>query len=160
MSEGAQTAGNVASNRLDRKWNELLQELRVAQTGVQILTGFLLTIPFSARFTDLDETTQRVYLGVLAGAVLATGFLVAPVAFHRSLFYYGERPWLIAAANRTARVGLATLAATICGVVWLVFSVVANDLVASIAAAVAAVFFLLLWGFVPFAGSNRRPMGR
>lgn len=156
MAERANTAREDASNRLDRKWNELLQELRVAQTGVQILTGFLLTIPFSSRFSDMDDLTQRVYLCVLSGAVVATGFLVAPVAFHRSLFYYGERPWLIAAANRTARAGLATLAATICGVVWLVFSVVADDVIASVAASVAAVFFLLLWGLVPITGGHRR----
>ncbi len=134
----------------------MLQELRVAQTGVQILTGFLLTIAFSARFDDLDDTTQIVYLCVLVAAVLATGFLIAPVAFHRSIFYYGERPWLIHAANRCARAGLATLAATICGVVWLVFAVVAGQVLASVATVVSVVFFVALWGLVPLFGGERR----
>ncbi len=143
------------SRRLDRKWNELLQELRVAQTGVQILTGFLLTIPFSSRFEVLDETMRTVYLCVLGGSVVATGFLIAPVAFHRSLFYLGERPWLLAAANRTARAGLATLALTVCGVVWLAFAVVASSVAGIVAAGVALLFFFVLWGLVPLTGGRR-----
>ncbi|WP_147917015.1 DUF6328 family protein [Ruania zhangjianzhongii] len=149
------------SQQLDRKWSELLQELRVAQTGVQILTGFLLTIPFSAQFPDLDPSTRTVYLYVLCGSVLATAFLVAPVAFHRSKFYSGQRPWLLAAANHTARYGLATLAVTIGGVVWLVFSVVESTTTAFIAAGCVLLFFLLLWGLVPLIGrTDRQDAGR
>ena len=144
------------SQQLDRKWSELLQELRVAQTGVQILTGFLLTIPFSSRFPDLDPSIRTVYLYVLCGSVLATAFLVAPVAFHRSTFYSGRRPWLLAAANHTARYKLATLAVTIGGVVWLVFSVVESTTTASIAAGAVLLFFLLLWGLVPLIGRTDR----
>ena len=148
------------SEQLDRKWSELLQELRVAQTGVQILTGFLLTIPFSSRFGDLGSTEQTVYLYVLCGSVLATAFLVAPVAFHRSAFYAGQRPWLLSAANHTARYGLATLAVTICGVVWLVFAVVHQTSTAFIAAAAVLLFFLLLWGLVPLVGRTDRQQER
>ena len=147
------------SQQLDRKWSELLQELRVAQTGVQILTGFLLTIPFSSRFPDLEDSTRTVYLYVLCGSVLATAFLVAPVAFHRSTFYAGERPWLLTAANHTARYGLATLAVTIGGVVWLVFSVVEGTTAAFIAASGVLLFFLLLWGLVPLFGRTDRDQG-
>lgn len=149
-------ARTTESEQLDRKWNEILQELRVAQTGVQILTGFLLTIPFSSVFSDLSSTNRTVYLWVLCGSVLATGLLVAPVAFHRSVFYGGQRPWLLAAANRCARAGLAVLALTICGVIWLVFSVVRDITVASVAAGVALVFFVLLWGLVPAVGRTER----
>lgn len=158
MDEPADSADQPAqgqSRRLDRKWNELLQELRVAQTGVQILTGFLLTIPFSARFGELDETMRTVYLWVLAGAVVATAFLIAPVAFHRSVFYLGERPWLLAAANRTARAGLATLALTICGVVWIAFAAVESTLAGTVAAGVALLFFFVLWGLAPLTGGRR-----
>ena len=151
----ADPAGRGQSQRLDRKWNELLQELRVAQTGVQILTGFLLTIPFSARFGDLDQTMRTVYLCVLAGAVVATAFLIAPVAFHRSVFYLGERPWLLAAANRTSRAGLATLALTICGVVWIAFAVVESTIVGTTAAGVTLLFFFVLWGLAPLSGGRR-----
>ena len=69
--------------RTTRRWNEMLQELRVAQTGVQVLTGFLLTVPFSQRFSDLDPTTEDAYLVTVCSAVLAAGLLIAPVAFHR-----------------------------------------------------------------------------
>ncbi len=109
---------------LTRNWNELLQELRVAQTGVQILTGFLLTVPFSDRFHDLDRVQVATYLAVLCGAVLTTGFVIAPVAFHRVLFRQRMRDWLVEAANHCARAGLVLLAFTSSGVLFLVFDVV------------------------------------
>lgn len=71
---------------LDRNWNELLQELRVAQTGTQIIIGFLLTVPFSSGFPRLEDHQKILYLVVLLGSVVATGLNVAPVAYHR-----GER---------------------------------------------------------------------
>ncbi|MBA2418754.1 MAG: sodium:proton antiporter [Nocardioidaceae bacterium] len=138
------------ADKLDRNWNELLQELRVSQTGVQILTGFLLTVPFTVRFGALDDVQRIVYLVVLSSSVLATAFLVGPVAFHRILFRQGERPWLVHASHWCARAGLITLAATICGVVWLVFSVVAGTTPASIAAGLCAAFFAGLWGALPW----------
>ena len=68
------------SERLTRNLNELLQELRVTQTGVQILTGFLLTLPFSQRFKELDGVQRTSYLAILCGSVIATGLIIAPVA--------------------------------------------------------------------------------
>nr|WP_141003967.1 DUF6328 family protein [Nocardioides humi] len=76
--------------QITRNFNELLQELRVMQTGVQILTGFLLTVPFTERFTELTETQQRIYLGILVAAVLTTLVIVAPVCYHRLLFRRGS----------------------------------------------------------------------
>ena len=116
--------------RLNRNWDELLQELRVAQTGVQILTGFLLTVPFSSRFGDLDRLQVNAYLAVLCGSVLTTGFVIAPVAYHRILFRRREKEWLVTAANRTARIGLLLLAFTSSGVLFLVFDVVVGTLAA------------------------------
>src|ERR1700709_971127 len=107
--------------RLTRNLNELLQELRVTQTGVQILTGFLLTLPFAARFKALDDVQRYSYLGVLAGSVLATGLIIAPGAFHRMLFRRGQRPWLVEDANKAGRPGLAARGLTTSGMVWLVF---------------------------------------
>jgi hypothetical protein len=98
------------AERLTRNLNELLQELRVTQTGIQILTGFLLTLPFSQRFKDLDALQRGTFLAILTGSVIATGLIVAPVAFHRVLFRHGERPWLVKAANRAALAGLVSLA--------------------------------------------------
>jgi Family of unknown function (DUF6328) len=135
--------------RLTRNLNELLQELRVTQTGVQILTGFLLTLPFSQRFSTLDDTQKTAYLAVLCGSVIATGLIIAPVAFHRMLFRHGQRKWLVTAANRAARAGLVSLALTTSGVVWLVFDLVAGRTLASVAGAISLVFFALLWAVYP-----------
>jgi hypothetical protein len=135
--------------KLTRNWNELLQELRVAQTGVQILTGFLLTVPFSDRFHDLDRVQVATYLSVLCGAVLTTGFVIAPVAFHRVLFRQRMRDWLVAAANQCARAGLVLLAFTSSGVLFLVFDVVSGRTPAIIAVTTALAFFALLWAVIP-----------
>ena len=135
--------------RLTRNWNELLQELRVAQTGVQILTGFLLTVPFSQRFAQLTDLQVTTYLIVLCGAVLTTGFVIAPVAFHRILFRQRMRAWLVHAANQSARGGLVLLAATVSGLLFLIFDVVHGLTPALVALGAALVFFVTLWGVIP-----------
>jgi hypothetical protein len=151
---------------LDRNWTELLQELRVAQTGAQILTGFLLTLPFTSVFPKLSDGQQRLYLVVLIGSVVATGLNVAPVAYHRILFRRRKRRWLVAAANVVARVALVMLALDSAGVVLLVFDVVVGRVAAVIAAGAVLLFLVLLWGAVPFAerfsgpGSGRQQAGR
>jgi hypothetical protein len=148
------------SERLTRNLNELLQELRVTQTGVQILTGFLLTLPFSRRFPTLDGVQKGAYLAILCGSVLATGLIIAPVAFHRVLFRHGQRPWLVQAANRAARAGLVSLSLTTSGVVWLVFDLVIDRTTASIAAFVSLVFFATVWAVIPMrAPRSEEPTG-
>ena len=139
--------------RLNRNLDELLQELRVTQTGVQILTGFLLTLPFTTRFAKLDDVQRYAYLGVLCGSVIATGLIIAPVAFHRVLFRRGQRRWLVMNANRAARVGLLSLALTTSGVVWLVFDLVTDRTVAGVAGVVSLLFFGLLWAAYPLLSS-------
>jgi hypothetical protein len=142
-------------DRLTRNWNELLQELRVAQTGVQILTGFLLTVPFSSRFTDLSDRQVTVYLVVLSGSVLTTVLVTAPVAFHRILFRRRERSWLVEAANVTSRLGLASMALTSSGVLFLVFDVVVGLTAAAVAMAAALACFVGLWAVVPWWSRRR-----
>jgi hypothetical protein len=144
---GAENEGE--KERLTRNLNELLQELRVTQTGVQILTGFLLTLPFSQRFKDLDDVQRGAYLAILCGSVVATGLIIAPVAFHRVLFRHGERRWLVSAANWAARAGLVSLALTTSGVVWLVFDLVTDRTLAGIAGVIALLFFATVWAVVP-----------
>lgn len=135
--------------RLTRNLNELLQELRVMQTGAQILTGFLLTIPFTGRFSEIDRAEKWVYLGVLSMSVVATALIVAPVAFHRTLFRRGEREWIVEAAHSAARNGLVALALTMVGVVWLVFDVVIGAPVSHVMAGLTLGLFALLWGVIP-----------
>jgi len=83
--------------------------------------------------------------------VLTTGFVIAPVAFHRILFRRREKEWLVTAANRTARIGLLLLAFTSSGVLFLVFDVVVSTVAAVIAFAIALAFFVLLWGAIPLS---------
>ena len=136
-------------DRITRNWNELLQELRVLQTGVQILTGFLLTVPFSDRFTQLATYQRWLYLAVLVGSVLTTALILAPVAFHRILFRQRQRDWLVAAAHWCARAGLGLLAVVSSAVVMLVFDVVVNTVAGLVAAALMLAVFAGLWYGVP-----------
>ncbi|MBL0885147.1 DUF6328 family protein [Myceligenerans indicum] len=135
--------------QLIRNWQELLQELRVMQTGVQILTGFLLTVPFSARFETLETHQRALYLGVLVGAVLTTCVIVAPVAFHRVLFRRRKRAWLVRMADLCARLGLALLGIVSAAVMLLVFDVVVGPVAAWTAAGGVGLVFVVLWFVVP-----------
>ncbi|KHL18935.1 hypothetical protein CLV56_1252 [Mumia flava] len=138
-----------AADRLTRNWNELLQELRVAQTGVQILTAFLLTLPFTSRFGELTDTQKNVFLAVLSCSVAATALLIAPVALHRALFRRGQRPWLVGAAHVCAAIGLGALVLTVSGAMWLVFDVVAGRTAAWWAIGGSLVVFTGLWVVLP-----------
>jgi hypothetical protein len=140
--------------RNTRRWNEMLQELRVAQTGVQVLTGFLLTVPFSQRFPSLTGIQRTAYLVVVSSSILAAGLLIAPVAFHRVLFGRNEKKWLIEAANASARAGLAALGVTMSGVVFLVFNLVLGGLESVIATSVTVVVLALLWLALPLVGGE------
>ena len=145
--------------RLNRNLGELLQELRVTQTGVQILTGFLLTLPFTQRFGTIDGVQRYAYLAVLVGSVIATGLIIAPVAFHRLLFRHHQRRWLVRNANRAARAGLVALAFTTSGVVFLVFDLVTNRDVAVVAGVVSLLFFGAVWAAYPLLASGRTSFG-
>ncbi len=101
------------------------------------------------------------YLGVLCGSVIATGLIIAPVAFHRMLFRHGQREWLVEAANRAARAGLLFLAVTTSGVVWLVFDLVTNRVAASVSGVISLVFFAGVWAVIPLVRAPRSelPLG-
>lgn len=135
--------------KLDRNWDELLQELRVVQTGVQILAGFLLTLPFQQRFTEIEDVNRRVFLVAFALAVVATAFLVAPVSAHRLLFRKGEKDTLVAMANVCARVGLVALAMAVSAVTFVIFDVVTDTGMAVAAATVAFLLFVVNWLVLP-----------
>jgi fatty acid desaturase len=137
-------------DRLTRNWHELLQELRVTQTGTQILTGFLLTLPFTQRFTELSTRQEIVYLATMVGSVVTTGLIIAPVAFHRVLFRQRQKPWLVAAADAFAKIGLLLLAVTTSGVILLVFDVVVSWSAAMIAAIATFVGLLAVWAGTPW----------
>src|SRR5687768_7145835 len=112
------------TERADRNFADLLQELRVAQTGVQILFAFLLTIPLQARFTTLDEFHKDVFVVALLCASLATACIIAPVAYHRVLFRRHMKTNIVMAAARLAVGGLVFLGLAIIASVYLVLDLV------------------------------------
>ena len=144
------------AERLDRNWSSLLQELRVAQTGVQLLTGFLLTLPFQQRFTQLDTTMRTVYLVTVACSLASTLLLVAPVAMHRILFRKHRLEMLVKASHSYAMAGLLLLAAALSGVGVVIFDAVAGRTAAWIAGACMLVGTTCLWVFVPLPARRRR----
>ncbi|WP_147793999.1 DUF6328 family protein [Cellulomonas sp. Y8] len=145
----------TATERMDRNWNELLQELRVAQTGVQILTGFLLTVPFQQRFLDLDDYQKTVYLVLVVLALTATAFIVAPVSLHRILFRRHLKRELVDSADRMAQTGLAALALVLGGSALLLFDVVVGRTAGIVAGAVTLTGLAVVWVALPWRLSHR-----
>jgi hypothetical protein len=143
------------TERLDRNWADLLQELRVAQTGVQLLTGLLLTVPFQQRFGELTEFQRADYLAALALSVVATALLIAPVVTHRALFRLHARGPLVAAGQRLALAGLSALGLSVTGVVVLIFDVVAGTTAAVAGGVGTLVIFGLLWVALPLWQRHR-----
>jgi O-antigen/teichoic acid export membrane protein len=137
------------AERIDRNVAELLQELRVAGLGIQVLFGFLLAMPFTEKFSTLDPEQHRLYVAVLLLAALATALLTAPVAYHRIVFRRHQKHDLLRFANTVALVGLCTVALAICGAVLLVVSVVYDGLIAAIIAAIVAGVYFVLWYVAP-----------
>lgn len=143
------------AERIDRNWSELLQELRVAQTGVQILSGFLLTLPFQQRFTQLSPFYRTVFLAAFILATIATGLLIAPVSSHRLLFHKHEKDVLVSTSDVLAKAGLAALALTVVTVTLLIFGVVVGTSTGLVAAGLVFIFFLSTWVVMPLVLLHR-----
>ncbi|MHA6794527.1 DUF6328 family protein [Pseudonocardia bannensis] len=135
--------------RADRNFVELLQELRVAQTGVQILFAFLLTLSFTERFAEIDEFQRAVYMVTLMTSALTTALLVAPVAVHRFVFQRGRKRELVHIGHRLAVLGLAFLAVTMASGLLLVLDVTVGRVVAVPMATGLLLVFAVLWVGVP-----------
>jgi hypothetical protein len=152
----------TATERADRNWDELLQELRVTQTGIQILSGFLLTLPFQQRFTALDPPLRTLFLVAVVLATISTGLVVAPVAAHRLLFRKRQKIPLVDASDRLAKLGLGCVGLTVVVVLALVFGFVLGDTAAFVAGGTVLLVFVLLWVVVPFVvlARHRRRSGR
>ncbi|WP_207456391.1 DUF6328 family protein [Herbiconiux sp. SYSU D00978] len=162
LSDGGRD--ETEAERLDRNWSELLQELRVTQTGTQIITGFLLTVPFQSRFEELDLYQMVAYLIVVSLAVTATMLSLAPVNLHRLLFRKQAKRQIVEAADRILRLALLTIGLVIAGVVLLVFDIVGEFMAGTgvgrpmgiIAALVTAAVLIALWVVVPYGAHPRR----
>jgi hypothetical protein len=130
---------------------ELLQEVRVAQTGTQVLFAFLLGVPFTQRFADVTSFQKTVYFVTLLAAAVASAFLIAPSAYHRLLFRQREKPFVIESANWLIIIGLGFVAVAMSGVILLITDVLYSDTAAAIVTAAVAGLFVVLWYVVPLS---------
>jgi hypothetical protein len=162
-TDGDDRDGETPTERADRNFTDLLEELRVAQTGVQILVAFLLTIPFQQRFPQLSPALRHVYEGTLTSAVLAGVLLIAPVAFHRAVFREHMKARLVLASHRLAVAGLAMLAVALIGSVTLALSFASGWSLGLVVGAGVALTVILTWVVGPLrlrsGGLRGRPPG-
>jgi uncharacterized protein DUF6328 len=140
--------------RWDRNFGDLLQELRVAQAGVQILFAFLLTLPFSSGFPKSSAFQKDVYVVALIAAAFATAMIMAPVAFHRALFRQGRKPELVRFAHRMATGGLAFMLVSMISSVLLITDYLLHATLAIIVTSVTAAWFLTFWALIPWLRRN------
>lgn len=139
----------TANERADRNWDELLQELRVMQTGTQILTGFLLAVAFQPRFTDMDELQRDVYVVLVALAAVATILALAPVGMHRALFGSRRKPDLVRVAARIVKIDLAVIGALTIGVTTLIVDFTVDRTAGVIALVASLILVIALWLALP-----------
>ena len=143
------TRDETTEERADRKWGDLLQELRVMQTGVQLTAGFLLTLPFQGRFEELDELQRRTYLGLVVLAGVTTVLVLAPVAMHRRLSGRHVKDRVVRAAHRISQAAMAGVALLVVSITFFIFDVVVDRLVGLGAAAAMAVLAVTMLELVP-----------
>jgi Family of unknown function (DUF6328) len=141
--------------RCDRHLAELMQEIRVAQTGVQVLFGFLLTVPFAARFPSLSGDERALYFGTLAAAGAAAMLLIAPSSQHRLLFRCGDKEHIVRIANRYAICGFACVALAMVGALAFVGEVVLGGAVGTLVAVVAGAGAVWCWYLQPLLRRRR-----
>ncbi|MGW0389990.1 DUF6328 family protein [Streptomyces sp. NPDC003042] len=145
----------TAEERADRQWEELVQEIRVAQTGVQILFGFLLTVVFTQHFQVLSRTDKTIYVVTIVLGSLATGALIAPVAFHRIVTGRRMKPQTVVWASRLTFAGIVLLLATLVAALFLVLRVATHDAFVPWLVAGVLVWFLACWFGLPLWARSR-----
>ncbi|MDQ2669469.1 MAG: DUF6328 family protein [Gemmatimonadota bacterium] len=137
------------AERYDRNWNEVLQELRVLQTGTQILTGFLLALAFQPAFADLDEGQKVFYLVLVVLSALSSIIALSPVAVHRTLFRQRAKRTVVGFGHIALIMALITVSLLVVGVVAFVFLVVVDMPASVIVGAILGVLILIVWLVVP-----------
>jgi Family of unknown function (DUF6328) len=135
--------------RLDRNLGELLQELRVALPGVQVLFAFLLAVPFSTRFKTIDSFEKNVYFATLLCTAVSAALLISPSAYHRVTFHFQQKRELIKIGNRATIVGLGFLALAMVGAIVLITDVLFGGATTYLIGAGAFAMFLVLWYVLP-----------
>ena len=136
--------------RLDRNLSELLQELRVALPGVQVLFAFLLAVPFQKNFTEISPFEKKVYFGTLLCTAVSAALLISPTAYHRITFHLQQKRQLVSLANRFAIVGLGFLALAMTGAITLITNVLFGSVtMTAITSGAALSMFVILWYLLP-----------
>ncbi|MFI8905475.1 DUF6328 family protein [Streptomyces albidoflavus] len=135
--------------RADRQWSELLQELRVAQTGVQVLFAFLLAVAFQPRFEDLGSTDRTIYVVTVVLAAATAAALIGPVSYHRLLTGRRLKPQTVVWASRLTVLGLLLLLCTMCAALLLVLRFALHNATAFWLVAAMGVWFVLCWFVFP-----------
>jgi VIT1/CCC1 family predicted Fe2+/Mn2+ transporter len=154
-SEHAERRGESEEERLDRNLMELLQELRVAIPGIQVLFAFLLVVPFQQGWAQVSDFETTVYYVTLLLTAISSICLIAPTARHRMRFRELDKRWIVETANRLAIVGLAFLAGAICGVLMLITHFVYDSTLTAIVVAAFAAFFAWFWFIAPVVREMR-----
>ncbi len=145
----ATSSGTGEKGRRDRELMELLNELRVALPGIQVLFAFLLTVPFTQRFTSITEAQRNVYFAAFLAAAGATAFLIAPTSYHRIRFREGDKERMLKTANVLAIIGTVFLAASVVCVVWLITDILFSGGIVVLVTAITAGVFAGLWYGLP-----------
>lgn len=135
--------------RLDRNWGELLQELRITQTGLQLLSGFLLTLPFTQVFGTLESRQKVLYLSLVVVAGVAVGLNLMPVMLHRRLFRERVKDRVVDVGHVASQLVITAVAVLVTGIATLIFSVVVSWTAAIVVAAALVVVLGFLLGTVP-----------
>jgi hypothetical protein len=152
---GSNGREETAAERADRRWGELLQEVRVAQTGVQILLAFLLSAVFSQRFKELGDVDLRIYVVTVVLGAAATGALIAPVTLHRFITGHRLKPQAVIWASRLTMTGLFLLLCTVMCALLLVLRLVLRGPAVGWIVAVMSLWFVTWWFLLP-AWARRR----
>ncbi|MFK4852852.1 DUF6328 family protein [Microbacterium sp. ZW T6_19] len=155
VDDRADGRDETPNERADRNWDELMQELRVMQTGTQILTGFLLAVAFQQRFTDLDTLQHDLYIVLVALAAVATILSLAPVGMHRALFGRRRKPELVRLAARIVRIDLFVIGLLTAGVTTLIVDFTVDRTTGVVTLVLSLLTVLALWVWLPFAVKRR-----
>jgi uncharacterized protein DUF6328 len=149
VSEPPPLRDETDHERLDRNLIELLQEVRVVQTGVQVLFAFLLTVPFSSRFDQITHFQRGAYFTALVGSAAASVLLIAPTAVHRILFRLGQKEYMVEVSNRLALGGLLATAVAMTSGVLLAADVMFGSALGIAIAGATAIAFVVVWAALP-----------
>ena len=149
MSDSPSGRDESEAERLDRNLGELLQELRVALPGVQVLFAFLLAVPFQQNFTEITAFQEKVYFATLLCTALSAALLISPTAYHRLTFHLQQKKELVYVSNRLSIAGLGFLALAMTGAIVLITDVLFGPLATAAFGIAAAAMFVLLWGVLP-----------